>query len=113
MAAERFATLCALWGAGIAAEASFAAGDPKLQKQLQGALETGIPYVVVLAEDQLDAGVVELKDFTKPKPKEGEAPPERVLVPRGDAVSALRAMGAKTVAVGVGAAAAVAPVASA
>jgi histidyl-tRNA synthetase len=62
MAQERMRVLNELWAAGLSAEMAFAA-DPKLQKQLTAALEAGIPYLVVLAEDELDRGEVGVKDL--------------------------------------------------
>ena len=93
MAVERLATLAALWAAGFSAEALAAPGDPKLAKQLAAALEAGAPFCVVLAEDELERGEVQLKAL---------AAHEAALVPRGELVAALERAGAARVRVGAG-----------
>ena len=55
--------VCAdLWAAGFAAEMVFA-GDPKLQKQVAQAAEGGTPFMVVLGENELDEGKLQVKDM--------------------------------------------------
>lgn len=53
-----------LWTNGVKAEFMFAQ-SPNMQKQLAFALEAGIPLVVVLAPDELERGVVKIKDLQK------------------------------------------------
>jgi histidyl-tRNA synthetase len=61
MALERMRLLGELWSLGFSAEALAGAGDPKLQKQLTAANDAGCPFALVLGEDELDAGTVQLK----------------------------------------------------
>ena len=63
MACERLTACAELWRAGISAETSAAPGDPKLAKQVATAAESGHPVLVVLAEDELDRGEVQVKDM--------------------------------------------------
>ena len=60
LSTERMALAAHLWAAGLGAEFSYAA-SPNMAKQLQHALETGIPLVATLGEDELAAGTVTLK----------------------------------------------------
>ena len=53
-----------LWNANISAEYPHQ-DDPKFKKQLDYALEHGIPYVVVFGEEELKAGNVKIKDIVK------------------------------------------------
>jgi hypothetical protein len=62
MTLERMRLCGALWRAGVSAEMSFTA-DPKLQKQVAAAAEAGVPLMVVLGEDELDRGEVQVKDM--------------------------------------------------
>lgn len=96
MTVERMATLAALWDAGLSAEMLYSE-SPKLAKQMTGALETGIPYIVILAEDELDQGQVTVKDL---------AGHSQVTVPRPQVVPTLLGMGARVTASGVALAAA-------
>jgi len=92
MALERLRLLGELWGGGFSAEALAGAGDPKLQKQLSAANDAGCPYVLVLGEDELDAGTVQLKALhTK----------ESFTLPRGELLAQLAAHGAQTLKMGV------------
>lgn len=77
MAAERLRVLGELWAAGFSAEALQAGGDPKLQKQLSAANDAGCPFAVVIAEDELDAGTVQVKALLT---KESDTVPRRGMV---------------------------------
>jgi hypothetical protein len=102
MSRERMAVCAALWRAGVSAEMSYAA-DPKLQKQVTAAAEGGVPYMVVLGEDECDKGLVQVKDMVRRT---------AASVPRGELVATLLGMGARVIN-HTGFAAAPAPVASA
>jgi histidyl-tRNA synthetase len=92
MAVARLEVLAELWAAGFSAEALAAGGDPKLQKQLAAANDAGAPFAVVLGEDELDKGEVQVKDM---------AGKTAVNAPRGGIVAALEAMGAQRLQMGV------------
>jgi len=62
MTVERMRLAARLWRAGIATEFVYAV-DPKLQRQVTTAAEGNIPFTIVLGEDELDAGMVQLKDM--------------------------------------------------
>lgn len=62
MTRERMRTCADIWTAGISAEMVYAA-DPKLQKQMTAALEAGTPCMVILAEDELEKGEVQVKNM--------------------------------------------------
>lgn len=62
MTSERMKVCSELWSANISAEMLYAV-DPKLQKQVTVAAEGNIPYVVVLGEDELSKGEVQVKDM--------------------------------------------------
>jgi threonyl-tRNA synthetase len=51
-----------LWAAGIAAEFGFKQ-NPKMGDQLGYALDHGIPFMVLFGEDELNAGMVKVKDM--------------------------------------------------
>jgi hypothetical protein len=87
MAAERMAMCARLWAAGLSAEMVYAA-DPKLQKQMTTALEAGVPYMVVLGEDELSRGEVQVKDMVARA---------ATIVRKEDVVAALLGMGARPV----------------
>jgi histidyl-tRNA synthetase len=87
MSRERMAVCAALWRAGISAEMSYAA-DPKLQKQVTAAAEGGVPYMVVLGEDECDKGLVQVKDMVRRT---------AASVPRGELVDTLLGMGARVI----------------
>jgi histidyl-tRNA synthetase len=92
MASERMSSLSTLWSAGLSAEMVYSE-SPKLAKQMTGALEAGIPYIVILAEDELDKGLATVKDLAGHK---------QVTVPRGEVVATLLSMGARLTTSGVG-----------
>ena len=76
--------ICAqLWDAGIAAEMTFAEA-PKMGKQLNYALERGIPFLVTIGETEWENQTVQLKNLgTK----------EEKAVPMADLVAALKESG--------------------
>lgn len=57
---ERFKILKELWQAGIAAEMQFN-DNPKVPKQIQYALDTGIPLILWIGEDEIAKGLVKIK----------------------------------------------------
>lgn len=65
-----------LWENGITAEFAYKA-KPKLPQQFKAAENGGIPYAVILGEDELKAGKVKIKELGLP---EGHAEKEGVLV---------------------------------
>ena len=64
-----------LWSANIPAEYSHQ-DNPKFKKQLDEALERGIPYMVVFGEDERKKGVVKVKNMKEHE--EVEVPLEQV-----------------------------------
>lgn len=68
-----------LWRANIAAEV-MQVENPKFTKQLHYALESGIPYMVVVGEDELASGHVKIKEMLSK---------DEVAVPRADMVAEL------------------------
>ncbi|KAI5790948.1 hypothetical protein FPQ18DRAFT_367627 [Pyronema domesticum] len=63
---ERMQVCQTLWDAGIKAE-FFYKVKPKLPQQFAGAEKNGVPYAVVLGEDELAAGVVKIKEMGLPE----------------------------------------------
>lgn len=65
---------------------------PKLTAQMQEANDLNIPYVVIFGEDELKAGVVQLKHLLSQKEKDAgkEAPPQET-VKLEDLPAAIRA----------------------
>jgi histidyl-tRNA synthetase len=62
MNAERMKVCAQLWAAGLSSEMVFSV-DPKLQKQVTVAAEGNIPFMVVLGEDELARGEVQIKNM--------------------------------------------------
>ncbi|KAF8545445.1 hypothetical protein BDD12DRAFT_914949 [Trichophaea hybrida] len=62
---ERMDVCKTLWDAGIKAE-FFYKVKPKLPQQFAGAEKNGVPYAVVLGEDELAAGMVKIKEMGLP-----------------------------------------------
>ena len=60
--AERMKVAQLLWRADISAEYPHQ-DNPKFKKQLDEALERGIPYMVVFGSEELAKGVVKVKDM--------------------------------------------------
>lgn len=61
---ERMKLARALWDAHISAEFSYSASG-KVSKQLQRALESDVPFMVIVGESELEAGKVRIKDMRK------------------------------------------------
>lgn len=72
-----------LWQANIAAEYAHQ-DNPKFKKQLDEVLERGIPYMVVFGQDELDQGIVKVKDMRAHT---------EVQLPRNDLIQALQTIG--------------------
>jgi histidyl-tRNA synthetase len=62
MMAERMRVAQLLWKADISAEYPHQ-DNPKFKKQLDDALERGIPFMVVFGSEELAKGVVKVKDM--------------------------------------------------
>ena len=62
---ERMEVCRTLWDAGIKAEFAYKV-KPKLPAQFAGAEKNGVPYAVVLGEDELEKGVVKIKEMGLP-----------------------------------------------
>ena len=62
MTAHRMKLAAELWRNGISAEFGYQE-NPKLQKQLTFALESGIKWVVIVGEEELKEGKVNLKNL--------------------------------------------------
>lgn len=62
MLKQRMALAAELWAHGVRAEFSYDS-NPKPKKQLEHALESGIPLVCWIGEDELAKGVVSVKDL--------------------------------------------------
>lgn len=59
---ERFKILGELWKHGIAAETLYN-DNPKVPKQIEFALENGIPLILWIGEDEVAKGVVKVKSL--------------------------------------------------
>eukprot|EP00981_Chlorochromonas_danica_P002793 scaffold539_cov187-Ochromonas_danica.AAC.14 len=79
-----------LWQAQISAEYSHL-DNPKFKKQLDEALERGIPFMVVFGGDEVEAGQVKVKDMVKK---------EEVVLPREELVAELVRRGCKVISPG-------------
>lgn len=64
MLAERMKLSKKLWDAGIKTEYLFAVA-PNMQRQLEYANKTGIPWMVLFGADELERGSVKVKDLEK------------------------------------------------
>ena len=62
MTAHRMKVAANLWRNGISAEFGYQE-NPKLQKQLTFALESGINWVVIIGEEEMKEGKVNLKNL--------------------------------------------------
>lgn len=87
MTVERLKACAALWAGGVSAETSYSV-DPKLQKQVTAAAEGGVPFMVVLGEDELDKGLVQVKDMKARS---------QAIIPLADLVPTLLRMGAPVI----------------
>ena len=77
-----------LWSAGIKAEFGFKP-NPKMGDQLTYALEQGIPFLVLFGEDEVQQGVVKVKDMVA---KEEVAVPLPMLVAKLQEALAIKAL---------------------
>ena len=84
--AERMAVAKTLWDAGIKAEYTWKA-KPKWQKEFQVSEKSGIPWAVILGDDELRQGKIKIKELGLDKDH-----PEKdgVLVEKADLVKELR-----------------------
>ena len=55
-----------LWNAGIAAESLYN-DNPKVAKQIDYSLKTGIPLILWIGEDEIEKGVVKIKELNTEK----------------------------------------------
>jgi histidyl-tRNA synthetase len=72
-----------LWKNNISAEFSHQ-DNPKFKKQLDESLERGIPYMVIIGQDELEKGVIKVKDMKAHSELE---------VPQDSLISTLESMG--------------------
>ncbi|XP_002731518.1 histidine--tRNA ligase [Saccoglossus kowalevskii] len=77
---ERMKLCNELWTADIKAEMSYKK-NPKILSQLQYAEDSGIPYVAIIGGDEIEKGVVKIKDTSTR---------EEVEIPRAELVSEIR-----------------------
>ncbi|TGZ84144.1 histidyl-tRNA synthetase [Ascodesmis nigricans] len=66
MVKERLQVCKTLWNAGIKAEFTYKV-KPKLMNQFSSAEKNGVPYAVILGEDELAKGVVKVKELGLPE----------------------------------------------
>ncbi|KAF2664893.1 histidyl-tRNA synthetase [Microthyrium microscopicum] len=83
---ERMQIAKQLWDAGLRAEFSWKV-KPKLPQQFKAAENGGVPFAVILGEDELARGEVKIKEMGLP---EGHAEKEGILVKREDLVEELK-----------------------
>lgn len=83
---ERMDVAKRLWDAGIKAEFAYKQ-KPKLPAQFKSAEQNGIPFAVILGEDEQAQGKVKVKELGLP---EGHADKDGVLVPLDDLVAEVR-----------------------
>lgn len=83
---ERMDVAKTLWDAGIKAEFTWKA-KPKLPAQFKQAETNGVPFVVILGEDELRAGKVKIKQMGLP---EGHPEKEGVEIQKADLVAEVR-----------------------
>ena len=83
---ERMALARQLWDADIKAEYSSKV-KPKLPQQFKAAETGGVPLAVILGENELAGGMVQVKDLRLPK---GHPDKEGVLIPKEDLVSEVK-----------------------
>jgi len=83
---ERMEVARTLWEAGIKAELAYK-NKPKLPAQFKAAEVGGVPFAVILGEDELREGKVKIKEMGLP---EGHAEKDGVLVEKGRLVEEVR-----------------------
>ena len=86
MLEQRMSLARTLWEAGIKAEFSYKV-KPKLPAQFKAAEVGGVPFAVIIAEEEQKAGKVKIKELGLP---EGHAEKEGVLVALGDLVEEVK-----------------------
>ncbi|KAF7116677.1 hypothetical protein CNMCM5793_005169 [Aspergillus hiratsukae] len=91
MLKERMDVCQKLWNAGIKAEFSYKT-KPKLPQQFKAAEQGGVPFAVILGEDELAAGKVRIKEMGL---EEGHPEKEGVLVDLASLTDEVRARLAK------------------
>ncbi len=69
MTGERLKLVCQLRKNGIYAEMSYS-NNPKMKGQLDRVFENGIPYMIVIGENEIEKNTVMLKDIEKKEQKE-------------------------------------------
>lgn len=83
---ERMEVAKKLWDAGIKAEFAYKE-KPKLPAQFKSAEQNGIPFAVILGEDEQAQGKVKIKEMGLP---EGHEEKDGVLVPLDDLIAEVR-----------------------
>lgn len=83
---ERMQVAKSLWDAGIKAEFAYKL-KPKLPAQFKSAEQNGIPFAVILGEDEQAQGKVKIKEMGLP---EGHAEKDGILVSLSDLVEEVR-----------------------
>ncbi|KAL8937119.1 MAG: hypothetical protein Q9216_004590 [Gyalolechia sp. 2 TL-2023] len=86
MVRERMDVCRILWDAGIKAEFSYKL-KPKLPAQFKAADANGVPFAVILGEDEEEAGKVKIKELGLP---EGHPEKDGVIVNKTDLVQEMR-----------------------
>lgn len=84
---ERMQVAKTLWDAGIKAEFAYKQ-KPKLPAQFKSAEQNGIPFAVILGEDEQAQGKVKIKEMGLP---EGHPEKDGILVDSSDLVAEVRA----------------------
>eukprot|EP00771_Trimastix_marina_P000474 gnl/Trimastix_PCT/1496.p1 GENE.gnl/Trimastix_PCT/1496~~gnl/Trimastix_PCT/1496.p1 ORF type:complete len:757 (+),score=318.09 gnl/Trimastix_PCT/1496:52-2322(+) len=82
MVPHRIGLCCELWNAGIPAEHLYS-DNPRMPKQIEFALQSGIPILAILGETEMQNGVVKLKDLATREERE---------VPRAEFIEAVRGL---------------------
>jgi len=83
---ERMQVAKTLWDAGIKAEFAYKQ-KPKLPAQFKSAEQNGIPFAVILGEDEQAQGTVKIKEMGLP---DGHAEKDGVMVDTTDLVAEVR-----------------------
>jgi histidyl-tRNA synthetase len=60
---ERFLIAKELWDAGISADFMYK-NKPKIKNQLSGCEKLGIPLAVIIGQNEVDQGIVKIKNFS-------------------------------------------------
>lgn len=95
MLAERMKLAHLLWAANIPCEYS-THENPQFKRQLESTLDRGIPFMLIIGDDELARGVIKVKE-----PSAQNEDRQQYEVSREDVVKALLEKGCKTVAGGV------------